>query len=161
MSWWCPGRVPNLPSRRSHKLVLNGHLEKLHGGVCVTMTKVRERHWVPRLRRLAKRVVSSCYGCRRFQAHAFAVPPPGRLPTDRTQEGAPFQVVGIDYAGPIKYRSKGKPEDKAYILVYTCRLTRAFYLQVLPNMETPEYLRNLKRFIVCRGRPRKVYSDNA
>ena len=37
------------------------------------------------LRCVAKQVIRSCYGCRRFQAHAFAVPPPGRLPTHRTQ----------------------------------------------------------------------------
>ena len=140
---------------------MNGHLATLHGGVGLTMTTVRERYWVSRLRRLAKRIVRSCYGCRRFQAHAFAAPPPGRLPTNRTQGGAPFQVVGLDYAGPIKYRSKGKSEDKAYILVYSCSLTRALYLDVLPNMETPEFLRSLKRFIARRGRPRKIYSDNA
>ena len=140
---------------------MNGHLATLHGGVGLTMTTIRERYWVPRLRRLAKRIVRSCYGCRRFQAHAFAAPPPGRLPTDRTQGGAPFQVVGLDYAGPIKYRSKGKSEDKAYILVYSCSLTRALYLDVLPNMETPEFLRSLKRFIARRGGPRKIYSDNA
>ena len=32
---------------------------------------------------------------------------------------------------------------------------------VLPNMETPEFIRSVKRFIARRGRKWKIYSDNA
>ena len=70
------------------------------------MAKVRGSHWIPRLRKLAivKRVIKQCYGCKRFQVTAFANPPQGNLPRDRTEGNSPFQVVGVDYAGPIKYR---------------------------------------------------------
>ena len=33
---------------------------------------------------------------------------PGPLPKKRTQECYPFQVIGVDYTGPIYYRSKNK-----------------------------------------------------
>ena len=74
------------------------------------MAKVREQYWVPRLRRLTKRVVKNCLGCRRFQVQAFSSPPQGTLPKDRIEGQTPFQVVGVNYAGPFKYRKGAKTE---------------------------------------------------
>ncbi|KAK3713708.1 hypothetical protein QZH41_008035 [Actinostola sp. cb2023] len=84
----------------------------------MTMAKVRERFWVPRLRRLAKRVVKHCWGCKRFHAVPLSAPPTGNLPTERTEGTTPFNVIGVDFAGPIKYCGKGKTEEKAYIVLY-------------------------------------------
>ena len=124
------------------------------------MVKVRERHWIPRLRRLIKRVIKDCHGCKRFHAIAYATPPPANLPTTRTEGSTAYQVIGIDYAGPLRYRkSKGK-EGKAYILLYACSLTRGVYLDLLPNMEMADCLKSLQRFIARRGRPERIYSDN-
>ena len=39
-----------------------------------------------------------------MQVRAAFRPPPGNLPRDRTEGSRPFQVVGVDFAGPIKYR---------------------------------------------------------
>ena len=71
----CHGRIQGdlpiyLPDNDlyTEKLVEQSHNETLHGGVSLTMTKVREIYWIPRLRRLAKRVLKRCFGCRRFQA---------------------------------------------------------------------------------------------
>ena len=136
------------------------HQATLHGGVGLTLTKVRERYWVPRLRWLAKKVIKKCYGCKRFQAVALTSPPPGNLPRDRTEGRAAFQVIGVDFAGPLKYRKGKKNEGKAYIVLYACSLTRGIYLELLPNMETTEFITSLKRFIAHRGRPEKIYSDN-
>ena len=49
----------------------------LHGGVGLTMPVVRARFWVPRLRKLAKKIIKGCWGCKRFQVVAQAVPPRG------------------------------------------------------------------------------------
>ena len=142
------------------KLVQEAHWRTLHGGVALTMTHVRARHWVPRLRRLSKRVVKSCNGCRRFQASAVAKPPLGNLPWDRTEGERAFQVVGVDYAGPLTYHTKKRIEAKAYIVLYACSLTRALYLELTSTMETKEFLGSLKQLIARRGRPQKIYSDN-
>ena len=124
------------------------------------MAKVRERYWIPRLRRLTKRVIKNYYGCKRFQAVAFAHPPTGNLPKDRTEGSIPFQVIGVDYVGPIRYRMGGRKDGKAYIVLFACSLTRALYLELLPNLTTDEFLASLKRLIARRGRPQKIYSDN-
>ena len=87
-------------------------------------------------------------------------PPPGNLPTTRTQGTNPYQVIGVDYAGPIRYRVSKQREGKAYVLLYACSLTRGIYLDLLPNLETEECLKSLKQFIARRGRPERIYSDN-
>ena len=91
----------------ARKLVEEVHLKTLHGGVGMTMAGIREKYWIPKLRRLAKQVIRSCHSCKKFQAVAFAFanPPPGNLPQDRTEGNIPFQVIGVNYAGPIIYRS--------------------------------------------------------
>ena len=90
----------------SEKLVANAHKKTLHGGVGLTMAEVRRTYWIPRLRRLARKAIKKCHGCKRFQARALSNPPTGNLPRDRTEGTAPFQVFGLDYAGPITYRKK-------------------------------------------------------
>ena len=132
----------------------------LHGGVGLTMAKVREKYWVPRLRRLTKKVIKKCFGCKRFRAVAAKCPPPGLLPRTRTEGATPFNVIGVDFAGPVKYLGKGKKEGKAYVVLYSCSLTRGVFLELLPSLETREFLKSFKRLVARRGRPSLVYSDN-
>lgn len=142
------------------KFVQRAHLTTLHGGVTLTMTKVRETHWVPRLRALTKKVIKGCWGCKRFQAQAYQCPPPGSLPLTRTEGVTPYETIGVDFAGPIKYRVTQKTEGKGYLVLYACSLTRGVYLDLIPSLETTKFLTSLKGFIARRGRPRVIYSDN-
>lgn len=135
------------------KLVLQAHLTTLHGGVGLTMAKVRERYWVPRLRRLVKKIRAKCWGCVRFRTKAFQSPPPGNLPVTRTQGNTLYQVIGVDFAGPIRYRTKSKAEKKAYLVLYGCSLTRGVYLDLLPSLET-------ESFVCSRGRPKRATQAN-
>ncbi len=144
----------------TEKLVMEAHVRTLHGGVGLTMTKLRETYWIPRLRRLVRKVTKKCNGCKRFQAVALASPPPGKFPSDRTVGSSAFEVIGVDYAGPIPYRSAKNRERKSYILLYTCSLSRAIHLELLPDLTTTEFIHSFKMFIARRGRPKKVYSDN-
>ena len=139
------------------KLVFNAHLLTLHGGVGLTMAKVPEKYWVPRLRRLVKKLRGGCHGCKRFRARAYQAPPPGSLPKSRTQGSRPFQIIGVD---SIRYTSRAKTESKAYLALYACSLTRAVHLDLLKSLETFEFIGSLKRFIARRGRPEIIYSDN-
>ena len=132
----CRGRIQGhftvyLPDsqRFTEKLATQVHLKTLHGGVVSTMAKVRELYWVLRLRRLTKRRVKSCHGCRRFQAQAF---------------------VGVDYTELLKYCNNGKTEGKAHVLLYACSLTCALFLDLLPNLETKEFLASFKHFTARR-----------
>ena len=142
------------------KLVFQGLLCTIHGGVGLKMAKVRENFWVPRLRRLVKKLRGSCNGSKKFQAKAYQAPPPGSLAITRTQDTIPFQVVGVDFAGPIRLQQSPKKEGKAYLVLYACSLTRAVHLDLLSSLQTSDFLASLKRFIARRGRPEIIYSDN-
>ena len=63
-----------------------------------------------KLHQLTKRVIQKCYGCKRFQVVACPAPVVGDLPHDRTSGSRQFQVIGIDFAGPLIYIKKGKQE---------------------------------------------------
>ena len=163
----CRGRIEGeypiyLPKDHpfTSKLVEQAHLLTLHGGVAMTMAKIRESYWVPKLRRLVKRIRSNCWGCKRFRVQSFENPPPGSLPVTRTQGSTPFEAVGVDFAGPIRYKSKGKKTKKSYLVLYGCSLTRAVHLEVLKSLEVTEFLASFKRFVARRGRPKIIYSDN-
>ena len=163
----CRGRIEGeypvyLPENHPYtqKVVQQAHLCTLHGGVAMTMAKVREVYWVPRLRREVKRIRGDCWGCKRIRARAFQSPPPGNLPSTRTQGSTPFEVIGVDFAGPIHYQTRGKSSRKAYLALFGCSLTRAVHLELLKSLETNGFITCLKRFIARRGKPKLIYSDN-
>ena len=106
----CHGRVQGmypiyLPTNSTYtrNLVRRVHVNTLHGGVGLTMAAIRETYWIPRLRRLVKAVRSDCWGCKRLQAIAAKTPKAGYLPTNRTTGQRPFEVIGIEFAGQIRY----------------------------------------------------------
>ena len=91
---------------------------------------------------------------------ALATPPPGLLSTDRTEGSTPSAVIGVDFAGLIKYRIRAKTEGKAYLALCACSLTQGLFLEVLPNLATSEFP---KKFKTAHGAPRapeKIYSEN-
>ena len=143
------------------KVVQPAHVTTLHGGVGLTMAKVREVQSVPHLCKLTKRVLRNCWGCKRFQAVAAPRPPAGPLPRDRTKGDNPFSIIGVDFTRPVKYlQQKSKKEQKTYIVVYSCSLIRAVFLELLPSLETGEFIESLKPLMARRGRLTKIYSDN-
>ena len=123
----------------------------MHGEVISAMDAVRENYWITKLQQLTKRVIRNWFGCKRFQVKPFATPPRGQLPINRTMGSRPFQVTGRDFAGPIMYRAKDKREKKSYSLLFTCSLTRAIHLELLPDQTKEEFIRALKRLIARRG----------
>ena len=112
------------------------------------------------MRCLVKKMRGTCNGCKRFRAKPYPAPPPGNLPSTSMQGSTPSQVVGADFAGPIRYKSTPKTKSKAYLVPYACSLTRAVHLDLLKSLEVQEFILSLKRFIVRRGRSEIIYSDN-
>ena len=66
----CRGRIegdyPVYLPRNSLLVVERARLATLHGGVAMSMAKVRDRFWIPKLRRLVKQARNACYGCARL-----------------------------------------------------------------------------------------------
>ena len=109
------------------KLVAEAHQNALHGGVGLTMAKVRERYLVSSLRRLTKKVVKNCHGCKRFNAQAFAVPPPGQLPKGQSA----FQVTGVDLQDHKSIGGGRIVKERRRSRFTPASLTRGIYLDLL------------------------------
>ena len=135
----CKGRIQEdfplyLPSTSilSGKIIQECHKLTIHEGVTTTMVKVRDTFWIPELRQITKRVLRRCQRYKRFYVTLYHDLKPGILPKDKTKENLPFKVIGTDCAGPryCKIRTK---QTKTYILLFTCSITRAVHLELLPN----------------------------
>lgn len=83
----------------------------------LTIANVREDYWIPRLRRLVEKMIRQRYGCKRYQAVALEVLPQGLLPLERTQGSGAFEVDGVDFTGPIKYRKSSRMGRESLFVV--------------------------------------------
>ena len=135
----------------SKKFVARTRLKTLHEEVSHTIAEIRERFCISKLRHFTKRVTHKCYGCKRFRACPAAVV--GDLPLDHTSGSRQFQMIGLDFTRPLIYIKKGKQEGKTYILVYSCNLIRAVYMDLMRDQSLEEFLTILHQFIARRGRP--------
>ena len=82
------------------------------------------------------------------------------MPEFRVRECAPFSYIGLDYAGPLYVKGK-QVEVKVWIALFTCAVSRALHLELVPDMTTEAFLRCFKRFTARRGTPLKIVSDNS
>ena len=163
----CQGRITGeypvyLPTKSQFtKLVVqDSHHRTLHGGVAVTMAKVRERWWIEKLRSLVKKEIHNCCKCKRYRMKPLSSPPTAPLPDFRTQGQRAFQKVGVDFAGPLEYKVSKNKQGKAYVALYTCATSRAVHLHLQPDMTAEEFKRSLGEFIARRGQPTRIVSDN-
>ncbi|GFV56438.1 integrase catalytic domain-containing protein [Trichonephila clavipes] len=83
-----------------------------------------------------------------------------QLPKDRLLENPPFEICGLDFAGPILYKCV-KEVKKCYFVIFTCAVTRGIHLELISSMSTKHFLLAFRRFISRRGSCSVVYSDNA
>ena len=143
----------------SEKNMQECHEVALHGGVTTTMANIRDKFWIPKLRQITKTVLRCYHGCKRFYAIPYPDRKLGLLPKDRTKEDLPFKMIGTDYAGPIHCKVKTK-QTKTNILLFTCSITSAVHLELLPNQNTSEFIKEFKKLIARRRSPNIVYSDN-
>ncbi|KAK3752073.1 hypothetical protein QZH41_005572 [Actinostola sp. cb2023] len=137
--------VVNLIVRHYHEL--SGH-----SGVEHVLALTRERFWPINARATVKKVVNTCFSCRKRNA------PPGiqkmaDLPDDRVKpDKPPFTYVGIDCFGPFIVK-RGRTEVKRYGIVYTCLTIRAIHIEILHSMDTHSFINSFRRFAARRGVP--------
>ena len=165
----CVGRVPDyhpvfLPrnSKLTSLIAQQVHEQMLHGGVSITMCRMREKYWIPKLRSLAKTVIHNCKVCRRYWKKPISTSrsPDSTLPVFRTELTNPFSVTGVDFAGPVNYKINMSTSSKAYIALFTCTSTRAVHLKLCHDLSAQEFQRALKEFVARRGCPQIIVSDN-
>ena len=87
----------------------------------------------------------------------------GHLPADRVNPSPPFNITGVDLAGPFLC-SRGNPRKptkiKTYACLFVCMVTRAIHLELLSEISSSAFIAGFTRFCARRGLPSTVYSDN-
>ena len=141
-------------------IVEDAHRKQLHAGVRQTLVALRDRFWIIKGRALVRRIVKSCILCRKYAPIRLQVPM-APLPRDRVARADPFQVVGVDFTGPVFIVNPGGKVIKGYITLFTCATIRAVHLELVPDLTTDSFLRAFRRFVSTRGMCHTIYSDNA
>ncbi|GFV00940.1 integrase catalytic domain-containing protein [Trichonephila clavipes] len=116
------------------KLIMEKHIELEHAGTQTLMSNLRESYWIIKSRKTIRQVVRSCITCKRFSAR-------------------PLETVSI----PLPEDRENK---KCWIVLFTCAIYRAVYLELITSLSTDSFILAFRRFIARRGRPTTIYSDN-
>lgn len=140
--------------------VRDSHKRVMHGGVKLTLTQLRSRFWIVQGRQFVRKLLYECVVCRRLGGRPYVAPPPPPLPGFRVKEEPPFTYVGIDFVGSLYVKSLNSPQQKVWICLYTCCVTRALHLDLVTDLTANAFLRSFRRFTARRGRPSLVVSDN-
>lgn len=146
---------------RFTRLLINAtHVRLLHTGVQTTLVDLRSWFWILKGRRTVPNVLMSCLLCLRRRLHPESAPM-APLPRDRLAKTSPFNVVGVDFCGPLYSRTSSQSSTKLFIVVFSCAVTRAVHLELTSDLSTRTFLLAFQRFTSRRGIPSTVYSDNA
>lgn len=138
------------------------HEKNMHAGPQSLLATIRLQYWPLGGKREVSRVINKCIRCFRLKPK-YVEHIMGNLPKDRVQGIRAFVVVGVDFCGPMYYRSeiRSRPAIKCYISLFVCFATKAVHLELVKDLSTQSFLAALKRFICIRGKPKTIWSDNA
>ncbi|CAJ0597713.1 unnamed protein product [Cylicocyclus nassatus] len=64
-------------------LIAHYHQKLFHAGTSHLIVALRERFYIPRLKRMVKSAIAKCVTCKRYQGHLFAYPRSPDLPPER------------------------------------------------------------------------------
>ena len=78
----------------------------------------------------------------------------------RIKQGKPFDITGVDFTGAL-YVKTLQGEDKVYICLFTCGLTRAVHLEVVTDLNVETFMQAFRRFVCRKSLPQVMISDNA
>lgn len=151
------------PDHPLTRLILrHEHVKLYHCGPQHLLASIRERYWPISGRSLSKKIVHECVKCSRYKPNILK-PIMGNLPEQRLNPKHPFDIVGVDYAGPffLKDRKGKNPKiSKCYVALYVCFLTKAVHLELVTDLTAASFILSLRRFCSRRGAPSVVFSDN-
>ena len=122
---------PNNPF--TNLIVYEAHTKQMHSGTAATVTMLRQSFWIVSIRQYVRKLLRRCVTCRKTDGPAYKNPDPAPLPKIRVQQADPFSVTGVDYTGPLYVKVEDR-EIKSYMCLFTCAITRAVHLEVVPDL---------------------------
>ncbi|XP_055527264.1 uncharacterized protein LOC129719873 [Wyeomyia smithii] len=123
------------------------------------VNEVRQKYYVPQLRVAVKQVAKVCQWCKVYKVKP-SIPRMAPLPAVRLASfERPFTHTGLDLFGPLVVKI-GRSNAKRWIAVFTCLTIRAVHVEVVHSLSTSSCIKSIRRFVVRRGSPATIYSDN-
>jgi Pao retrotransposon peptidase len=151
---------PILPNNHelTDSIVRHYHQKHMHVGDNALIGSLRTRVWVVSAKRAVRR-------CRARVSKSKNSPPPTEfadLPDFRLDiSQKPFYYTGSDLFGPLDtYVGRSRHTRQVWIIIFTCLVTRAIYLEVLDEMSTECFLMALDKLWARRGPLKHLYTDN-
>ena len=143
-------------------IVAEAHDNVFHQKEKSTLVEVRSNYWIPRGRKLVRRVVKKCHLCKRLEGAPFSLSKAPNLPKYRVEISPPFTNVGFDHMGPLWVRDiyERKTLHKVYVALFTCCTTRMIHLELQPQLETQYCKRAMRRTVSRVGTPRRIVTAN-
>ena len=101
----------------------------------------------------------------KIEPKPYRYPPSPSLPPYCSQQSLSFETTSVDYLGPVLLKLISNDIDsnnfyKSQIVLFTCTITRAVHLEVVPNLTASSFICALKRFISRRCISNLIISDN-
>ena len=144
--------------------ILYKHKHLNCASVSYTLNIVRREMHSLKLRRQINDLVRKCIICKKLYGRPFKYPEHPPLNDYRTRCTRPFSMVGLDYIGPFKHKtsqeSTNEENDKLYIILFSCLVSRAVYLVLVTNRNTETFLRALRELSARHTEPKMFISDN-
>ena len=149
-------RVAELYMWRAHC----GYSGLFHRSDVETLAKSRTAVWIVKGKNLAKKICSQCMICTKFRKQK-ETQQMAELREESSKICPPWTYVCLDYAGPviIKGEVNTRSRGKAWVLVYTCRSTKAVCLLATAGYSTSHFLARHEEYMARKGKPRSVVTD--
>ncbi|XP_024868970.1 uncharacterized protein LOC112452802 [Temnothorax curvispinosus] len=155
---------PAILPKASHliSLIINAcHQRTLHGGVQLTLSRLRQLFWVPGGRASVKACIHRCTTCARWRA-ASPQPLMADLPASSTChriKAVHARGRGLRWARPPTDFKRTRPEGEQGLPGNLCLSTKATHLEVVSDYTTDAFLAAFRRLVSRRGLCSCLYSD--
>jgi len=154
--------APLLPRKSmfSTALLFDIHYQYNHVGIEGQIAEVRSKYWMPQVRAALHHVKSMCNYCGYIRANPieYKMSPLPNVRVDTKLK--PFEVTGLDCAGPFIVFAKNGHQKKVWVLILTCTLTRFVYLHILDNLTSLAVLEAIMVYWTSHGPVKQFISDN-
>ena len=130
-----------------------------HSGWNQTLSRLRQRYWIPKANSAVRAVITKCCRCRRLSGVRGSQYMSDLLQDRLLPDEPPFTNVGVDFFGPFEIR-RGRTNLKRYGVIFTCLNIRAVHLEVAHTLNTDSCINAIRRFVARRGTVKTMRSDN-
>ncbi|CAF1573552.1 unnamed protein product [Didymodactylos carnosus] len=149
-------QLPYIPIYVIKDLLRAAHDDPIssHFGFHRTYLKLKHQYWWPNMKSSIEKYIKSCSKCQQFNISRQKKP--GLLHPITSPDG-PFQMIAIDYVGPLPRT----PSENRYVFPITDMFTRWVTAVALPSCTVQVTAEALFKHYICRyGVPVSILSDN-